>query len=54
MNLYIYCAGGLGKETYDVAEKANLNKFKYDDIFFIDDAPSSSALRAITQKSYSI
>lgn len=46
MNLYIYCAGGLGKETFDVAEKANLNKFKYDDIFFIDDAPSSSALRS--------
>ena len=35
MNLYIYCAGGLGKETYDVAEKANLNKFKYDDIFLL-------------------
>lgn len=37
MNLGIYCAGGFGKEIYDVAIRANQHFKKWEKIFFIDD-----------------
>ena len=37
MNLGIYCAGGFGKEIYDVALRANEKNTKWENIFFIDD-----------------
>jgi UDP-3-O-[3-hydroxymyristoyl] glucosamine N-acyltransferase len=37
MNLGIYCAGGFGKEVYDIALRANLENNRWEDIFFIDD-----------------
>lgn len=35
MKLAIYCAGGLGKEVYDLAVRNNENRWK--EIFFVDD-----------------
>lgn len=37
MNLGIYCAGGFGKEVFDVAIRDNFVNNKWDNIFFIDD-----------------
>lgn len=37
MNLGIYCAGGFGKEIFDVALRDNEKNRKWDNIFFIDD-----------------
>jgi sugar O-acyltransferase (sialic acid O-acetyltransferase NeuD family) len=37
MNLYIYCAGGYGKEVLDIAVRVNNTYKKWDQIFFIDD-----------------
>jgi sugar O-acyltransferase (sialic acid O-acetyltransferase NeuD family) len=37
MNLGIYCAGGLGKEVYDVAFRENTKTKRWESIFFIDD-----------------
>jgi sugar O-acyltransferase (sialic acid O-acetyltransferase NeuD family) len=41
MNLGIYCAGGFGKEIYDVALRDNEKNRKWDNIFFIDDDSKS-------------
>jgi len=37
MRLFIYCAGGLGRETYDIAANANCNRAQWSEICFIDD-----------------
>lgn len=37
MNLYIYCAGGFGKEIMDVARRKNNVTQQWDNIKFIDD-----------------
>lgn len=37
MKLFIYCAGGFGKEIMDLAERINLFEKKWDTISFIDD-----------------
>lgn len=37
MNLYIYCAGGFGKEVMDVARRLNEILKKWENIKFIDD-----------------
>lgn len=36
--LYIYCAGGFGKEVMDVARRYNANKKKWSSINFLDDS----------------
>jgi len=38
MVLIIYCAGGYGKEVYDIAQRANTNYSKWENIFFVDDS----------------
>jgi sugar O-acyltransferase (sialic acid O-acetyltransferase NeuD family) len=38
MNLYIYCAGGFGKEVMDVARRRNNATHQWRDIKFVDDA----------------
>lgn len=38
MNLYIYCAGGFGKEIMDVARRKNNVTHQWGDIKFVDDA----------------
>ncbi|MBQ7255592.1 MAG: acetyltransferase [Oscillospiraceae bacterium] len=38
MKLLIYCAGGLGREYCDVAERVNKQEHRWDEIAFIDDA----------------
>ena len=40
MNLYIYCAGGFGKESVDLADRINLVEKRWDEICFIDDDAS--------------
>lgn len=37
MNLCIYCAGGLGKEVFDIATRINKIHSIWDEIFFVDD-----------------
>lgn len=37
MKLCIYCAGGLGKEVFDIAERINNIHSLWDEIFFVDD-----------------
>jgi len=39
MKLGIYCAGGFGKEVYDIALRINKKTSCWDEIFFIDDNP---------------
>lgn len=44
MKLFVYCAGGFGKEIYDTALRANQARPQWEDILFIDDyAESGSA-----------
>jgi sugar O-acyltransferase (sialic acid O-acetyltransferase NeuD family) len=43
MNLGIYCAGGFGKEIFDVALRANEKNSKWKNIFFIDDFAISNS-----------
>lgn len=40
MKLFIYCAGGFGKEIIDTARRINTSSNKWDEICFIDDNPS--------------
>ena len=37
MKLCIYCAGGLGKEVFDIAYRVNNIHCNWDEIFFVDD-----------------
>ncbi len=37
MKLFIYCAGGFGREIYDSAKRINESNYKWDEICFIDD-----------------
>ena len=39
MKLCIYCAGGYGKEVYDIALRINAKESRWDEIVFIDDSP---------------
>lgn len=42
MKLFIYCAGGFGKEIMDMARRINKLENKWDEICFIDDIPTGS------------
>jgi sugar O-acyltransferase (sialic acid O-acetyltransferase NeuD family) len=37
MKLFVYCAGGFGREAFDVAKRANKVLNCWEDIFFLDD-----------------
>ena len=37
MKLFIYCAGGFGREIFDTAKRINKSNNKWDEICFIDD-----------------
>lgn len=39
MKLFVYCAGGFGKEVMDVARRINKLENRWDEICFIDDNP---------------
>ena len=41
MKLFIYCAGGLGREIYDICNRFNLAQSNYKQINFIDDSLSA-------------
>jgi len=43
MKIFIYCAGGFGKEVFDTAKRINKSQDKWDEILFIDDDPSLGA-----------
>jgi sugar O-acyltransferase (sialic acid O-acetyltransferase NeuD family) len=43
MILFIYCAGGYGKESYDVAKRANTAREQWDTIYFADDTMVSGS-----------
>lgn len=38
MKLCIYCAGGLGKEVFDIADRINNIDHRWDEIIFVDDS----------------
>lgn len=40
MKLFIYCAGGFGKEVFDMAGRINASRNTWDEICFIDDNPA--------------
>jgi sugar O-acyltransferase (sialic acid O-acetyltransferase NeuD family) len=40
MRLFIYCAGGFGKEVFDMAKRINSSHCTWDEICFIDDNAS--------------
>lgn len=39
MKLFVYCAGGFGREVYDVARRMNAVQRRWDSLCFIDDDP---------------
>ncbi len=43
MKLFIYCAGGFGKEIYDTALRANQARPQWEEIAFIDDYAESGS-----------
>jgi sugar O-acyltransferase (sialic acid O-acetyltransferase NeuD family) len=43
MKLFVYCAGGFGKEIYDTALRANTARPQWDEILFIDDYAQSGS-----------
>ncbi len=42
MKLYIYCAGGFGKEVMDVARRLNSAEKRWTELHFVDDDPSKN------------
>lgn len=44
MKLFIYCAGGFGREVYDTAQRANGLSQRWESICFIDDFIASDAI----------
>ncbi|HEX7938476.1 MAG TPA: acetyltransferase [Gemmatimonadaceae bacterium] len=42
MKLFVYCAGGFGREVYDVARRMNAVQKRWDGLYFIDDAPGKA------------
>lgn len=43
MKMFIYCAGGFGKEVYDVASRFNRQAERWDELLFIDDYQEAGA-----------
>ena len=43
MKMFIYCAGGFGREVYDVALRANQAHGRWDAVYFIDDYAESGS-----------
>jgi sugar O-acyltransferase (sialic acid O-acetyltransferase NeuD family) len=43
MNMFIYCAGGFGREIFDTAQRANAARKLWDGIYFLDDFAQSGA-----------
>ncbi len=38
MFLFVYCAGGIGRETYDIAKRGRAQAPQWQDVYFIDDS----------------
>ena len=49
MILGIYCAGGFGKEVFDIASRQNVISQEWEKIIFIDDFASDGADVYLTQ-----
>jgi len=52
LKLFIYCAGGIGREIYDIAYKINMAENTWDEISFIDDTISSGEVYGAFQCTY--
>lgn len=51
--LYIYCAGGFGREVLDIAESLNQNSRLWTNLYFIDDLmPSGSVVNGLKVLSF--
>ena len=52
MRLFIYCAGGIGRETYDIAITADPGRSIWSEISFIDDNMDAGQAYGIRQFTY--
>ena len=52
MRLFIYCAGGIGRETYDIAIKADSQGSQWSEICFIDDLMGKGQFYGTRQFTY--
>lgn len=52
MRLFIYCAGGIGREVYDIAVKTDPQRAVWSEICFIDDNKDSGEFYGIRQYTY--
>lgn len=52
MKLFIYCAGGIGREIYDIATLINKSDKLWDKICFIDDTITSGEVYGTLQYTY--
>ena len=52
MRLFIYCAGGIGRETHDIATKADPQKSHWSEICFIDDLMAEGQFYGARQFTY--
>lgn len=52
MKLFIYCAGGIGREIYDIATLINVSDKLWDKIFFIDDTITIGEVYGTLQCTY--
>lgn len=52
MRLFIYCAGGIGRETHDIAKKADSRGSQWSEICFIDDFMDAGQFYGARQFTY--
>lgn len=52
MKLFIYCAGGIGREIYDIANLVNISDKLWEDICFIDDTITNGEIYGAFQCTY--
>jgi sugar O-acyltransferase (sialic acid O-acetyltransferase NeuD family) len=52
MRLFIYCTGGIGRETHDIAIKADSQGSQWSEICFIDDLMSAAQFYGTRQFTY--
>jgi sugar O-acyltransferase (sialic acid O-acetyltransferase NeuD family) len=52
MRLFIYCSGGIGRETYDIAKIADRDFSIWSEMCFIDDEPKAGKVYGARQLNY--
>jgi sugar O-acyltransferase (sialic acid O-acetyltransferase NeuD family) len=52
MRLFIYCAGGIGRETYDIVKNADKDHSTWSEICFIEDELTAGQISGVRQFDY--